>query len=51
MRDLVTIKAQEEKQVFVSLKKGRIKPDQAVKALIDLGNDPIAAQKAVQGEH
>lgn len=50
MRDLRTIKAQEERQVFRALSEGRISREKAIKALLDLGNDPITAYKAVQGE-
>jgi hypothetical protein len=48
MRDLRTIKAQEEKQALTALLKGRISAAQAERALIDLGNDPIKARDKVQ---
>ena len=49
MRDLQSIKAREEAQVFRAREAGRISKEQAIKALIDLGNDPLKAERAVIG--
>ena len=49
MHDLKTIKAREEQQVFKAREEGKIDKERAIKALIDLGNDPLKAERAIIG--